>query len=184
MAGYAAVRLFVARAQAVQPDFALSEENVAAVAELCRRLDGLPLAIELAAARVRLLPPTAMLARLGPDGDGSRPAGSPATGQARLKQHLPLLIGGARDMPARQQTLRATIDWSYGLLTAGEQTLFARLGVFAGGGALEAIELVCDPDGNLDVLDGVQSLMEKSLLRADGDGALRVGMLSALREYA
>src|SRR5207248_9524265 len=118
-----------------------------AVAEICARLDGLPLAIELAAARVRLLPPQAMLARLS----------------SRLK----LLTGGARDLPARQQTLRATIDWSYSLLTEAEQSLFARLGVFVGGGMLEAGEAVCYPTGELDVLEGVESLLEKNLLRQE-----------------
>ena len=114
------MQLFIERAQAVQADFAVTNENAPAVAEICERLDGLPLAIELAAARVKLFPPQALLARL----------------DSRLK----LLTGGARDLPARQQTLRNTIDWSYDLLDAGEQALFARLGVFVGGCTLEAAE--------------------------------------------
>jgi Domain of unknown function (DUF4062) len=110
---YAAVRLFVERARAATPDFELTSGNAGDVAEICRRLDGLPLAIELAAARVRLLPPSALL--------------------ARLDQRLTVLTGGARDLPERQRTLRSTLDWSFGLLSAGEQAVFARLGVFAGG---------------------------------------------------
>src|SRR5207245_7185400 len=114
----------------VKADFAVTNENAPAVAEICARLDGLPLAIELAAAHVRLLPPQALLARLS----------------SRLK----LLTGGARDLPARQQTLRATIDWSYSLLTQSEQRLFARLAVFVGGGTLEAIEASCKSESALD----------------------------------
>jgi predicted ATPase/class 3 adenylate cyclase len=164
----AAVRLFVDRAQAVRADFRLTDENAAAVAEICRRLDGLPLALALAAARARLFAPPALLARL------ARP--------------LALLTGGARDLPARQQTLRATIDWSYGLLGAGEQRLFARLAVFAGGCTLEAAEAVCDGAGDLgaDVLEGLEALVAQSLLRWEpgaGDEA-RVAMLETLREYA
>ena len=109
---YAAVRLFIERAQAAKADFAVTNANAPAVAEICHRLDGLPLAIELAAARVKLFPPQALL--------------------ARLDNRLTLLTGGARDLPARQQTIRATIDWSYNLLDTDEQQLFARLGVFVG----------------------------------------------------
>ena len=108
-----AVRLFVERARSVDSHFALNDDNAAAVAEICRRVDGLPLAIELAAARIRLLSPQAML--------------------SRLEQRLAVLIGGARDLPARQQTLRATIAWSYDLVEPSEQQLFQRLSVFVGG---------------------------------------------------
>ncbi|HEY8884640.1 MAG TPA: AAA family ATPase, partial [Chloroflexota bacterium] len=120
---YDAVRLFVARARDVRPDFELTDENALAVAEICQRLDGLPLAIELAAARVRLLQPAALL--------------------TRLERRLPVLTGGARDLPARQQTLRNTIAWSYDLIPDGEKALFRRLGTFVGGGTIEAIDAVC-----------------------------------------
>ena len=168
---YEAVRLFVERARAARADFALTEANGPDVAAICRRLDGLPLAIELAAARARSLPPRALLTRL----------------ESRLK----LLTGGARDLPARQQTLRGAIDWSYNLLEVGEQSLFARLGVFAGGCTLEAAEALRAPDGDadgpeIDALDGLASLVDKSLLReAEGaEGEPRYGMLETLREYA
>jgi predicted ATPase/class 3 adenylate cyclase len=165
---YEAVRLFVERAQAVKADFSVTRENAPAVAEICARLDGLPLAIELAAARIKLLPPKAMLGRLS----------------SRLK----LLTGGARDLPARQRTLRGTIEWSYDLLGEGERTLFARLAVFSGGRTLEAIEAVCDAEGDLpvDALDGVELLLEKSLLRQeDGpEGEPRFVMLETIHEYA
>ena len=120
-----AVALFVARAQRIDPDFALTPENAGAVAEICRRLDGLPLALELAAARIKILSPVALL--------------------ARLEQRLELLTGGPRDLPARQQTLRNTIAWSYGLLSAADQTLFARLSVFVGGCSLAAVAAICGP---------------------------------------
>jgi len=165
---YEAVRLFIARAQAVKPDFQVTTANAPAVAEICYRLDGLPLAIELAAAWVRLFPPQALLARLS----------SPLT----------LLTGGGRDLPERQQTLRQTLDWSYNLLDAGEQILFARLGVFAGGCTLEAAEAVCKWAGDLsvEVLDGLASLMDKSLLQQEEgrDGEPRFTMLETIREYA
>jgi predicted ATPase/class 3 adenylate cyclase len=162
------VRLFVERAQAAAVDFAVSDENVEAVAEICVRLDGLPLAIELAAPRVRTLPPAALL--------------------RRLDQRLAMLTGGAPDVDERQRTLRGTIEWSYDLLLAKEKTLFARLGVFVGGSRLEAAEAVCDPDGSLgpELLDGLDSLVQKSLLRqrADSDGEPRFWMLETIREFA
>ncbi len=165
---YEAVRLFIARARDAQPDFAVTNETAPAVAEICARLDGLPLAIELAAARTRLLTPEALLARLS----------------SRLK----LVTGGARDLPARQQTLRAAIDWSYNLLDPDEQALFARLAVFAGGRTLEAVEAVCDAAADLpfDTLDGVESLVDKSLLRREpgASGESRLVMLETIHEYA
>jgi predicted ATPase/class 3 adenylate cyclase len=163
---YEAVRLFVERARAVKPDFSVTNENAPAVAEICVRLDGLPLAIELAAARIRLLPPRAMLARLN----------------SRLK----LLTGGARNLPERQRTLRGAIEWSYELLTPDERTLFARLSVFAGGRTLDAIETICDPAGELDTLDGLESLLEKSLLRQEEGvgGEPRFVMLETIHEFA
>jgi predicted ATPase/class 3 adenylate cyclase/Tfp pilus assembly protein PilF len=163
---YDAVRLFLERARAVKPDFMVSNENAPAVAEICHRLDGLPLAIELAASRIRILPPQAMLARL----------------QSRLK----LLTGGARDLPQRHQTLRGAIAWSYDLLSEGEQVLFRRLSVFAGGRTLEAIEQVCNAEGELDVIEGVSSLVEKSLLRQeeDAEGEPRFVMLETIHEFA
>ena len=144
---YEAVRLFIERAQAVKPDFAVTDDNAPAVAEICSRLDGLPLAIELAAALVKVLPPQALL--------------------KRLEQRLPLLTGGARTLPARQQTMRDAIAWSHDLLAPDEQALFRRLAVFAGGCTLEAAEAVVAPEGTLDVLGGIASLVDKSLLRQE-----------------
>jgi predicted ATPase/class 3 adenylate cyclase len=165
---YEAVRLFVDRARAIRPDFSLTEENAPAVIEICSRLDGLPLAIELAAARIKLLPPQAMLSRLG--------------------NRLKLLTGGARNLPERQRTLRNAIAWSYEMLDEGEETLFARLAVFSGGSTLDAVEAVCDPRGDLpvDALEGVSSLLDKSLLRQEeGQGAEpRFMMLETIREFA
>jgi predicted ATPase/class 3 adenylate cyclase len=165
---YEAVRLFVDRARAIRPDFSLTEENAPAVIEICTRLDGLPLAIELAAARIKLLPPQAMLSRLG--------------------NRLKLLTGGARNLPERQRTLRNAIAWSYEMLDEGEKSLFARLAVFSGGSSLEGIEEVCDPRGDLpvDVLEGISSLLDKSLLRQEeGQGAEpRLVMLETIREFA
>ena len=165
---FAAVALFVERAKAAKQDFALNKENASAVAAICRRLDGLPLAIELAASRVKLLSPTAML--------------------TRLESSLNLLTGGARDLPVRQQTLRGTVNWSYSLLNAAEQSLFRRLSVFTGGCTLEAVEAVCDTKGDLgiDVLDGMSSMIDKSLIQQlEQPGAEpRFLMLSTIREYA
>jgi predicted ATPase len=163
---YDAVALFIARARAVKPDFSVTNENAPAVAEICSRLDGLPLAIELAAARVRLFPPQALL--------------------TRLQNRLALLTGGARDLPTRQQTLRGAIDWSYSLLGDGERQLFARLSVFEGGCTFDAAEMVCNPEGDLeiDVLDGMESLVEQSLLRQGGEEEPRFVMLETIKEYA
>ena len=164
---YPAIELFVERAQAVRSTFELTEENAEAVVAICARLDGLALAIELAAARTKLLRPQDMVARLG------------AT--------LPLLTGGARDLPARQQTLRAAIEWSYNLLDPAEQMLFSRMGAFVGGCTLPAVEAVCNSRGDLrvDVLMGLESLLDKSLLRqaVAGDDT-RFLMLETIREYA
>jgi predicted ATPase len=163
-----AIELFVERAQAVKHQFALTKENASAVAAICSRLDGLPLAIELAAARIKLLSPSAML--------------------TRLESRLSLLTGGARDLPTRQQTLRNTVEWSYGLLNDAEQTLLRRFSVFTGGCTLEALEAVCDTKGDLglDVLDGMASLVDKSLAQQveQVDKETRFIMLSAIREYA
>ena len=165
---YESVRLFIERAADAKPDFQVTNENAPAVAEICHRLDGLPLAIELAAARIKILPPQAMLSRL----------------ESRLK----VLTGGGRDVPARQQTLRNTIEWSYDLLSEGEKQLFRRLAVFVGGRTLEAIEVVCNSEGDLqvDVLDGVASLVDKSLLRQDEGvgGEARFLMLETIHEHA
>jgi predicted ATPase/DNA-binding SARP family transcriptional activator len=160
-----AVRLFAARAGAVDPEFQLDEENAAAVAEVCARLDGLPLAIELAAARSKLLPPETM--------------------NRRLDRALDLLVGGAQDLPGRQQTLRATLEWSHGLLNENERTLFARLAVFVGGWTLEAAEAVCG-EGGLDVFETMASLVDESLVRRlrRPTGEPRFTMLETIREYA
>jgi predicted ATPase/class 3 adenylate cyclase/DNA-binding XRE family transcriptional regulator len=165
---YDAVRLFIARARAVNADFAVTNASAPAVAQICYRLDGLPLAIELAAARIKLFSPQALL--------------------ARLQHRLALLTGGARDLPARHQTIRGAIDWSYNLLDPAEQALFARLSVFVGGCTLEAAETVCGADATLalEVADGVASLLDKSLLRlhAGAEGEPRFLMLETIREYA
>ncbi len=187
---YPAIDLFVQRARAVKPDFVLGEADAPFVAAICHHLDGLPLALELAAARARVLSPAALYTRLvGTSDDVTDDAG----------RALRLLTDGARDLPARQQTLRATMDWSYALLSPVEQTLFRRLAVFAGGCTLEAAESVCAPLeregeaplGDLDVLDGLSALVDKSLLRregpsADGEagGDGRFVMLRTILEYA
>jgi tetratricopeptide (TPR) repeat protein len=154
------------RARAANPSFILTDENASAIAQICQRLDGLPLAIELAAARVKMLSPQAIL--------------------ARLTDRLKLLTGGARDLPARQQTLRNTLDWSYSLLNAQEKTLYARLAVFVGGFTLEDAEAVCNLENNLDILEGIASLVNNSLLRQEelADGEPRFRMLETIREYA
>ncbi|MDQ3704356.1 MAG: tetratricopeptide repeat protein [Chloroflexota bacterium] len=173
---YEAVRLFVDRAAALRHDFQVTDDNAPAVAEICANLDGLPLAIELAAARIKMLSPEAMLSRLQDQGDGHA--------QTRLK----LLVGGHRDLPVRQQTLRNTIGWSYDLLNEGERALFRRLSVFSGGCGFEAIEAVCNADGTLpvDPLEGVASLADKSLLRQrpGPGGEERFHMLETIQEYA
>src|SRR6266567_1005303 len=162
-----AVDLFIQRAQAIRSDFQLTDDNARAVASICIRLDGLPLAIELAAARVKLLAPQALL--------------------ARLDRRLPVLTAGARDLPLRQRTLRNTLAWSYSLLTQEEQHLFQRLSVFTGGATLEAIEAVCEALGDEPgrVFDGVALLLDKNLLQkpAQGDEEPRLLMLETIREY-
>jgi non-specific serine/threonine protein kinase len=196
-----AVRLFVERARAVAPAFGLAEANAGAVAELCWRLDGLPLAIELAAARTRLLTPEEMVARLSraalqtsdaPLNAGDQPPSAGLPGDPGRISPLRFLSAGARDVPARHRTLRDTIAWSYDLLTPNEQALFRRLAVFVGGWTLDAAEAVgaaevgdrrwaLAPD---EVLDGVESLIAKSLLRrVEGAAGVRVTMLETIREY-
>jgi tetratricopeptide (TPR) repeat protein len=161
----ASVRLFIDRARAVKSDFALSEANTPAVVEIVHRLDGLPLALELVAARARALSPAAL--------------------SVRLDRRLSLLTGGAQDLPDRQRTLRDTIAWSYDLLRPNEQTLFRRLGVFAGGWTLEAAEAVANLDAPFDVLEGMTSLLDTSLLLTDEqDIEPRYTMLATIREFA
>ena len=167
-----AVRLFVARAQSVRADFNLTVTNAATVAEICRRLNGLPLAIELAAARVSVLPPAALL--------------------TRLERQLPLLTGGARDAPKRLQTMRDAIGWSYDLLDDDEQACFRRLGVFVGGFTLEAAEAVTTfrgagaASGRHGVLERIASLVDNSLVRWEEgpDGEPRYLLLETVREFA
>ena len=177
-----AVALFTERARAVDPNFLLTDQNAASVASICTRLDGLPLAIELAAAHIRLLSPQEM--------------------EVRLDKRLPLLTGGPRNLPARQRTLRAAIDWSYNLLTEAEQTLFARLSVFVGGCTLSAATAVCNgaispqltretrhpAPLQIDISEGIEFLLDKNLLkREDGRGVgieSQFTMLELIREYA
>jgi predicted ATPase/class 3 adenylate cyclase len=175
---YPAIQLFVERAQAIKPDFDMTDATAPAIAEICAGLDGLPLAIELAAARTKVLTPQAILERLGPKLAAGRPSGG-----------LKLLTGGARDLPARQQTLRNTLAWSHDLLAEPEQALFRRLAGFVGGWTLEAAEAVCPAAGalDLDVLDGLESLADKSLIRHEegsSEGEMRFLMLQVVREYA
>jgi len=159
---YSGIALFVQRAQAIQPEFKLTTDNATSVAEICARLDGLPLAIELAAARIKLLPPQAMLTRL-------------------QESSLTLLTSGAHDLPARQQTLRSAIQWSYDLLNSDEQRTFRRLSVFVGGCTLQAALSAIEPTTSLDTLD---SLVNKSLLRQiETDAEPRLTMLETIREF-
>ena len=170
VAGCESVRLFMERARAAWPGLVLDEENAAVIAGITQRLDGLPLAVELAAARVKLLPPATLL--------------------ARLERALPLLVSGARELPQRQQTLRGTIAWSYELLGAGAGRLLAACSVFRGGISLEAAESVCAAsiDLGVEVLDALEELVDQSLLRRvegfDGPGGPRFGMLYMVREFA
>ena len=165
---YSAVQLFIQRAQSVKPDFRLTNENAPVVAEICHRLDGLPLAIELAAARIRLLPPQMLL--------------------MRLEHCLKVLHGGTRDLPERQRTLYSAIDWSYDLLNEGQKRLLRRLCVFAGGWTFEAAEAVRNGEGEqqVQVLDGLESLMDNSLVNPPEEvaGEPRLGMLETIREFA
>jgi predicted ATPase len=164
---YQAVSLFIDRAQAANPAFDVTSANAPAIAEICHRLEGLPLAIELAAARCRILSPHALL--------------------ERLEHRLPLLTGGARDLPARQQTIRNTIAWSHDLLSTDEQRLYQQLSVFVGGWTLEAAFAVAGGDELL-VLDGLTSLVDRSLVQQrsqpdDSDGEMRFSMLETVREF-
>jgi predicted ATPase len=166
LAGYESVKLFVERARAAQPSFSLTNDNASAVTEICLRLDGLPLALELAAARVKLLNPQAIL--------------------SRLDDQLKLLTGGARDLPTRHQTLRNTLEWSHGLLNEDEKKLYARLSVFVGGFTFEAAEAVCNAENKFDILEGLTALVDNSILRQEEtpDGEPRFSMLETIRAYA
>ena len=167
LGGYEAIRLFVERGTSIRSDLPLGSEHCGVVAEICARLDGLPLAIELAAARLRVLSPELLL--------------------ERLERRLPELVGGPRDAPARQRTLTATISWSYDLLDAGEQRLFRSLSVFAGGFMLEAVETVCGAaDLEMTVVDGLESLLAKSLVLGHHGqmGETWFRMLETVREFA
>jgi predicted ATPase/DNA-binding SARP family transcriptional activator len=161
-----AIRLFAERAAAVRPTFELNEENVEAVAETCIRLDGLPLAIELAATRIRVLTPKTLL--------------------TKLKSRLNLLKGGPRDLPERQQTLRSEIDWSFEMLEPEERRIFMRLSIFPAGCTLDAVKAVCPIAGeDLDIFSNLSSLAEKNLVRlVEVNGVSRYRMLETIREYA
>ncbi|MBN1450367.1 MAG: tetratricopeptide repeat protein [Anaerolineales bacterium] len=163
---YEAIDLFVQRARAVEPDFALDNANAASVVAICAHLDGLPLAVELAAARIRYYAPQNLL--------------------IRLSSRLEALSGGPRDLPARQRTLRATLAWSYDLLDDGEKRLFARLGIFVNGCSRAAAQAICSQDLEIDLLIGLESLLAKSLLQKEqmGTGDARLVMLETMREYA
>ncbi len=166
VSGYASITLFLERAQAVKPDFALTQESAPTVAALCTRLDGLPLAIELISARIKLLPPLALL--------------------ERLYGRLMLQSDGLRDIEPRHRTLNNAIEWSYHLLNAEEQTLFRRLGVFVGGWTLDTAEAVCLDTLRVNILDGLASLLDKNLIKQEAmsEGEPRFGMLETIREYA
>jgi predicted ATPase len=165
---YAAVELFIQRARSIKPDFAVTNENAPAVAEICHRLDGLPLAIELAAARIKMMTPPELL--------------------SKLERRFDVLRGGVRDLPERQQTLRSAIDWSYDLLGDSTKRLFRRLSVFVGGWTLDAAEVVCNLDNDLgfEIMDEMETLVDNSLLlqSTDADGQTRFAMLETIREYA
>ena len=163
---FESVRLFTTAIRAVSPDFAVTEENAAVIAEICRRLDGLPLALEIAAARSKLLPLSEIL--------------------KRMDESLKVLSRRERDLPARQQTLQAAIDWSYSLLEPEDQVVFSRLGVFVGGFTLTAAETVCDPNGELDLLLSIETLLDNSLIRrsAHETEAARFEMFLTIRDYA
>lgn len=167
LAQFSSVQMFAERAQNVKSNFQLNEKNAQDVAEICVRLDGLPLALELAAARIRLLKPSAIL--------------------KRLENRLQLLTSGSKDLPARQQTLRDTIDWSYELLTEREKTIFRQISVFAGGFSAETAEAVCEnPPNGTEILNGLESLLANNLLiqTDDTDGETRLSMLETIREFA
>ena len=165
---YAAVRLFIERAVAVRPGFNVTNENAPAVAAICARLQGMPLAIELAAARIKLLSPEAIL--------------------SRLEHQLDLLAAGARDLPPRQQTLRAAIAWSYDILDAGAKLLLDRLSVFVSGFDLPSAEAICGPSSEIggDIVDGVMALLDQSLIKPEevAGGEMRFRLLDTIREYA
>ncbi len=165
---YAAVELFIQRARNIRPDFAVTNENAPAIAEICHRLDGLPLAIELAAARIKMMTPHELL--------------------SKLEHRFDILRGGVRELPERQQTLRGAIDWSYELLGDSTKKLFRRLSVFVGGWTLDAAEAVCNVDNELgfDVMDEMETLVDNSLVSQtqDADGQTRFGMLETIWEYA
>jgi predicted ATPase/class 3 adenylate cyclase len=164
LTGYESVALFIERATAVRPGFLVTDANASALAEITARLDGLPLAIELAASRLKLLTPETLL--------------------NRLERRLPLLTGGPRDVPERQRTLRRAIEWSEDLLNPDERALFTRLSVFVGGWNLESAEAVCGPGLGVDVLEGLGVLMDASLVRQVPDGEARFTMLETIGEYA
>jgi predicted ATPase/tetratricopeptide (TPR) repeat protein len=165
---YTAVQLFIQRATSIKPDFAITNENAPAVAEICHRLDGLPLAIELAAARIKMMTPRELL--------------------SRLENSFDVLRGGVRELPERQQTLRDAIGWSYDLLSDSTKKLFRRLSVFVGGWTMDAAEQVCNVDNDLgfEIMDAMETLVDNSLLiqSQDVDGQTRFGMLETIREYA